>query len=209
MHCITKEIGAADPILIRHQALENTTDTVNPYTITAYIRHRSGIQDAYVYWTTDTAAGYQSLLMTAGTGNLFTVSIPPQPAGTIIYYYVSATSLSGKSQVRPMPAPFAYWHFNVTGITGIASVDHFDEIKEVYPNPSHGITCIHINLATSGMTEAYLMDASGRQILEVHQGLRPSGDQNLFMDTASLSAGIYHLIVKTPSGIFNKPVAVQ
>jgi agmatine deiminase len=46
IHCISKGIGVADPLLIRHQALDDTYETVNPYTVEGYIRHRTGITGA-------------------------------------------------------------------------------------------------------------------------------------------------------------------
>ena len=37
IHCITKGIGVADPLLIKHQRLSDTYETVQPYIVDAYI----------------------------------------------------------------------------------------------------------------------------------------------------------------------------
>ncbi|MBK7946369.1 MAG: hypothetical protein IPJ85_14160 [Flavobacteriales bacterium] len=52
-------------MLIRHQRLTDTYETVVPYAVEAYIRHKTGISSAEVYWTTDTTAGYSSVAMSA------------------------------------------------------------------------------------------------------------------------------------------------
>ncbi|MBK5286288.1 MAG: agmatine deiminase family protein, partial [Bacteroidia bacterium] len=115
IHCITKEVSAADPLLILHQSLEDTYDVINPYIVNARIQHRSGISSAEIYFRTDTLLPYSSVAMslTSVPNNIWTGSIPAQPAGTRVYYYVHATAVSGKQQVRPMPAPAGYWAFNI------------------------------------------------------------------------------------------------
>jgi agmatine/peptidylarginine deiminase len=209
LHCITKEIGTSDPLLIRHQALVNTTDTMNDYLVQAYIRHRSGIQDATLYWTTDTTAGYATVPMTLISGNQYNANIPAQPAGTSVYYYVGALAVSGKSQVRPMPAPSGYWKFNVTGVTTVAEISFKDELKSIYPNPSRGITCIPLQLKIGGTITASLTDISGRDLATIYNGYKAAGEQNIFVDTSTLSSGVYILSVSTPSGIFKRSLAVR
>ena len=113
IHCITKAIGTSDPLLISHQELPNTIDELNPYTVEALIMHKSGITNAFVYYKTDLSAVYSSVSMTNTTGDNWSADIPPQSAGTTIYYYISAQSNSGKSQLRPITAPDGYFDFEV------------------------------------------------------------------------------------------------
>ena len=63
LHCITKAVGANDPLLISHQALQNTPST-NDYEVNAYARHASGISSANLYYRLNTSTTYQSVLMT-------------------------------------------------------------------------------------------------------------------------------------------------
>ena len=51
IHCITKEIGTDNPVLIYHARLQNTIDTVNNYPVTANIKNKYGIDSACVFWT--------------------------------------------------------------------------------------------------------------------------------------------------------------
>jgi len=116
LHCITKELGTADPLLISHQPLPNTTDTVNNYNVVARIQNRSGIANAMVYFRTDTLLPWQTAPMNSLSGqiNYWGASIPSKPIGTRVYYYINALANSGKQQVRPMPAPNGYWFFDVS-----------------------------------------------------------------------------------------------
>lgn len=209
LHCITKEVGTSDPLLIRHQALGNTTDTVNDYIVNAYIRHRSGIQTAMLFWTTDTAMPYNSLQMSNTGGNDFTASIPSQLPGTTVFYYIQATAVSGKVQNRPMPAPAGYWKFEVTGTTGIASLVPQNELLDIYPNPSRGITCIPLNLYNSQNIKVILNDAAGKFVDVIFEGFKSSGKHNLFTDTSFLAPGIYHVTVQTGQQTYHSRIAVR
>jgi len=120
LHCIAKCIGVAQPLLIRHQPLDDVTWNGAGHTVTAYLRHRSGIASAQVYWTTDTAAGFtHSVAMASIGGNEWSAQIPAQPGGSTIFYYVRAVANSGKVQVRPIVAPEGWWKFKVLPAPGL------------------------------------------------------------------------------------------
>jgi agmatine deiminase len=209
LHCITKEVGTNDPLLISHQPLENTTDTLNSYAVSALMQHRSGISTATLFWRTDTLMPWSSVGMNfAGIGNNWAGLIPAQPVGTTVYYYVAATAISGKSQVRPLPAPAGYWKFEVTGTTGFA--DNFiNEIQSVFPNPCNAVTCIPVLLAKSGNILVRLFDASGRYIQTIFEGNKTAGENKFFFDAKNLSNGMYFIEMKTPDGAYGSKVVVK
>lgn len=199
IHCITKTIGVADPLLIRHQRLLDTYTTMEPYVVEAYMRHRSGIASAQVYWTTDTLAGYTAVPMSALASNVWTAPIPAQVAGTTVYYYIEATANSGKVQVRPLVAPEGWWRFTVldlsTGVDGAAS----EHSAEVYPNPTSSLLMVTVKGAGRSATHIELLDATGRSVMLVHTGaLHPDG--RVFVDISSLPTGTYMLVVEGPGG---------
>lgn len=209
LHCITKEIGTSDPLLISHQPLENTTDTVNSYVVNSLIQHRSGINDATLFWRTDTLMGWNSSNMSfTGTGNNWSGLIPAQLVGTTVYYYIAANSVSGKSQVRPMPAPAGYWKFEVTGTTGFAE-SFINEIQLIFPNPCNAITCIPVQIEQSGTLQIRMFDASGRWIQNIFQGNKNAGEHKFFFDAKSLDEGMYFIEMKTSQGVSTAKVAVR
>lgn len=210
LHCITHSVGTNDPLFISHFGLPNTTNTVTPYQVDARIQHRSGIQTATLYWTTDTLQPYTSVPMTLTnvTLNTWTGFIPAQPVGTHVYYYIAATSVSGKSQVRPMPAPSAYFPFEVLGIQSVTeSVQAV--FMHAFPNPSHGLTCVPLNMPTQDQGRMVLVDMTGREIMVIHEGTFAPGDKNYFLNTEGVAAGAYQLVLTTNNYHITQPLMVR
>ena len=56
IHCITKEVGVADPLLINHARVREGCIT-QPTNVEAIIKHQSGVASATLYYTADTTAG--------------------------------------------------------------------------------------------------------------------------------------------------------
>jgi hypothetical protein len=208
LHCITKEIGNNDPLLISHQPLPNTTDTVNSYTVTARIQHRSGIAQADLYWRTDTLQPWQSVMMNpVGPTYFWNGSIPSQPAGTRVYYYIAASSTSGKNQVRPLPAPAGYWKFDVTGITGMEN-EQIVQIGHVFPNPCRSITCIPLTVTFAQPLHVDLVDLEGKLVRPIHRGLLTAGEQKLFFDASAVPSGIYMIQCAGVTGLSRRRIAI-
>ncbi len=199
IHCITKAIGVADPLLIRHQRLVDTYETVTPYTVDAYIRHKSGIAAAEVYWTLDTAAGFASVPMTAGANNTWSAAIPAQAAGSVVYYYIHATANSGKQQVRPIVAPAGWWKFRVLDINAGIGGAQAPVIAEVFPNPTSSILMVTVAQAGAERVRISLRDALGREVMRI-QDAPMHQDQRAFADLSSLSEGAYLLVVESEKG---------
>lgn len=211
LHCITKEIGTDDPLLISHQPLPDTYDDVNPYTVQALMKHRSGIQTATMYYRTDTLQPYTPVPMVQGFNpDYWLADIPAQPVGTRIYYYVQGNAFSGKSQVRPMPAPSGYWYFDVLGATGISMNENFDfKVESPFPNPSKGITCIPVTASGNVQAIAQLTDITGRMVTEFYNGTLKAGENKLFINTAPAAAGVYFIRIITDEKTVSVPLMVR
>src|SRR6185503_8482046 len=107
------------------------------FTVDATIQHRSGIASADLYYTTDTTQAYTQVAMTNSSGDTWTADIPAQAAGTQIFYYIHATAVSGKQQVRPMPAPDGYWEFRIlVPVSTTGPVMQELRMDNVFPNPA-------------------------------------------------------------------------
>ena len=198
IHCITKGIGVSDPLLIRHQALDDTYDDVNPYTVEAYMRHKSGIASANMYWTIDTAAGFNTVAMVDIGGNSWSAAIPAHAVGSVIFYYVEGIANSGKQQVRPIVAPDGWWKFKVLDIgSGIADANG-PAIIEVFPNPTASLVMITV-AQQNGPVHVYLADATGRAVMELHNAPLHS-DRRVFADLGGLASGPYLVVVESATG---------
>ncbi len=199
IHCITNLIGADSPLLISHQSLRDTYDTQHPYTVTAFAQHKSGIASATLYYTTDLQQPYQSVPMSASGSDYWTADIPAQAAGTNLYYYVSATAQSGKTQVRPMTAPDGYFQFKVLGSSPVA-VDEtvLAPMLRVFPNPASAITCVPLttNRAFEGSLRVY--DVLGHLVETLHSGYFAAGESNYFIRAETYTPGAYLIVLETP-----------
>lgn len=209
IHCITHSVGVEDPLLISHQALPDTEDDQNPYAVVANIRHRSGIASANLYWRLTGESDYQMVNMMATDNDNWEADIPAQAFGSTIEYYIQATAISGKEQVRPMPAPEGYWSFDV--LTQLVGVDQlaFADFQAVFPNPASAITCVPLNFKVATNGTVRLLDMTGRIIQEIHSGQIKSGDQKFFFDASILAQGTYVVEVNTSYGRLTQLVAVK
>ena len=208
LHCITKTIGVQDPLLITHQPLPDTNDDQNPYTVDAWMKHTSGISSATMYWTLDTAAGFNAVPMTLVSGNDWTADIPAQTIGSRVFYYVEGTANSGKTQVRPLVAPAGWWDFIVDGTVGI--VDKEDAgFMDIYPNPASAITVIPFTNDEAGPLSIDLFDAMGRLVQNIHSGTSTAGAVNYFIDATELPSGSYRVVATNGSGRWTSQLIVR
>ena len=114
IHCITKEIGVTEPVYISHPKLSGIIETDHLIEIKADIKSRSGIANAYLYWATDTTSSYSQLQMSEESTDTFKAFIPAQNNGTKVFYYISATSNSGRTVEKPLTAPAGFYNFEIS-----------------------------------------------------------------------------------------------
>lgn len=199
IHCITKAIGVSDPLLIRHQPLADTYNTLNDYTVEAYVRHRSGIAAATLYWSTDPNGLFNTVAM-VNTGNgLWQGGIPAQNADTEVYYYVQAEANNGKVQVRPIVAPNGWWHFRVLDIAASVPDRAGPSIMEVFPNPTASLVAITVGGAADSPVTVTLLDALGRTVMVLHNGPLHQ-DRRVFADLSGLPSAPYMVEVRSEQG---------
>lgn len=200
IHCITKEIGSRDPVLIYHASLQNTADTINNYVVNANIKNSHGIDSAFMYWTLDTSTGYGRILMTNTGGQNWAASIPHQSAGKSIYYYIRSKTSIGKYFSKPITAPRGFWKFSILNSTGISNnetnVPYKIILYQNYPNPFNPITRIKFfippafNRVESSVILS-IFDVNGRKILTLVNKRLKSGNYEYIFDGSNISSGVY------------------
>ncbi len=213
VHCITKEVGATDPLVINHRRLDDIVGANPPtYEVQATIRHKSGIAGASVFYKTDLAAPYQELIMslTDPAENRWTTAIPQQPNGTTVYYYLHATANSGKQIARPMPAPEGYFKFHISVITSTDEVaTTATRLGEVFPNPAGAITCVPVFSANGEMASIEISDVLGRTMANIFQGELPVGESKHFFRADLLETGTYFVTLRSLHGQEVQKIVVQ
>lgn len=195
IHCITKEIGVINPVLIKHARLQNTTDTANNYSVLANIKNRYGIDSAFVYWSTDTVLGFNRLIMTNSGGQNWTTSIPHQSAGKSVYYYIKARTSNGKYFSKPITAPQGNWRFNITSPTAIGingnNIPEEFRLFQNYPNPFNPATFIAFDIPKESYITLKVYDLLGREVKVIIDGLQKAGSFKAEFNASELASGIY------------------
>ena len=207
IHCITKAIGVSDPLLISHQQLSNTTDNINPQNIEALIMHRSGILSATLNFKKETDSSFSSISMTNISGNQWAGDIPGQPAGSSVKYYISAIANSGKTQVRPLTAPNGYFKYKILNFVDVPEMKI--AFGRVFPNPSHGLTCIEINNSNGFNGALELYDIMGKKVSTIHSGKFIKGDRKYFIDLSNYAKGAYLFVLKNKEKIKTNTIFIN
>ena len=196
IHCITHSVSVEDPLIISHLPLPDTENTTDPYTVEGYLSHRSGILHANLFYSDNPNGPWTEISMNdSGDGENWTADIPAAPEDSDIFYYISANANSGKTGSRPMPAPEGWWTFHIGEIT-IVGIDNFSESQigdfaPPYPNPASALTCIPVVLKQDATVRVLLIDALGRTIKVIHDGMLTSGETKLFFQASAIPSGAY------------------
>lgn len=215
IHCITKEVGAPDPIYILHQEIpscQEWLDFSQGYPVWATIQHKSGIASAKIFYANDPNGPWQEANMPYygldDTTFNYRGFIPPQQAGVTVYYYIQATSKSGKTVVRPLTAPAGYWSFCVEELVGVGPEPQA-YMQAAFPNPASGVTCIpiHSDRATRGALLLY--DALGRRMDTLYEGDIPAGEFRRFLFADRYPPGVYTLALETAHGRSVQKLAIR
>ncbi|MEZ7877884.1 MAG: agmatine deiminase family protein [Flavobacteriales bacterium] len=196
IHCITHSVSVEDPLIISHLPFPDTENTTEPYAVEAYLSHRSGMIQANLFYSDNPNGPWTEVSMSdTGDGENWTAEIPAAAEDSDVYYYISGNAESGKTGSRPMPAPDGWWTFHVGEIT-ISGIDNFSASQigafaPPYPNPASALTCIPVHLKQDAHVKVTLIDALGRTIEVIHDGMLYAGETKLFFQASTIPAGAY------------------
>jgi len=162
LHCITKLVGATDPLWIAHQRLHDTYATGAAFPVTASLHHVSGIAEATLYYRIAPDTAYLALPMAPDPDepDQWQATIPPQPAGTTVAYYLEAVAHNGQRQRRPLPAPVAYYPFRVQAYTQRPAADWVQDNPEI----ASGTSILFSNTTRHGDTVRYWTFPGGQPV---------------------------------------------
>ena len=211
IHCITHSVGVNEPLLIQHQQLEDSYP-IEQYNVSASIQHQSGIASATLFWTTNLEEGYQSLSMTNTDGNNWSAFIEENlSAPNSVYYYIEATANSGKTLSRPLPAPEAYFKFNILEQNNASlSQNNITNIEmSVYPNPASAITCIPVSCMESFEGQISLTDVLGKEVTTIYEGNFLSGLNQFFIHANDYAKGMYFIVLDSEQSQIRKRLIIQ
>ncbi|MBT4968107.1 MAG: T9SS type A sorting domain-containing protein [Bacteroidetes bacterium] len=212
IHCISHEIATNDPLLISHQPHLSLIDSsTENYLIEAKIIHRSGIQNASIYYRNDTINPYLSASMSLLNlaDNIWSGEITSQNLMDTIYYYIEAQSNSGKTQVRPIVAPAGYWKFTVANNTiNIASKDFRNNFNISYSKASKKVF-ITMNSDKFQKASLSIFDILGKETILSNPKIIHEGLNDLSFSTSKFKQGLYFVVLKTERNAYTEKVIIN
>ncbi len=143
IHCITHTIGVDEPLWIVHQPINEVPTSNTNVSITAMIKHISGINNATVYWREAGGSEFNQLSMTIINDDNWSVDLLIPSGAESIEYYIEAEANSGKSLARPLVAPEGFWTFTVANLSYEEWADN--NISAPYPNPASEEVSFQLN----------------------------------------------------------------
>ncbi len=219
IHCIVKEVGVTDPVWISHAKMDSVVYDEDSIAVSAVIKTKSGIADAFVYWTADTTSGFNSIPMQFVNGDTAVGYIPQQIDGTEIFYFVSATSNSGRTVAKPLVAPDGIYNFIINNSVTDISEEIFPEqfyLSQNYPNPFNPSTKIKFTIPSSvilsgakNLVSLKVYDLLGKEVATLVNEELSAGEYEVEFpshpgEVRNLTSGIYLYQLKASSFIQTK-----
>jgi len=198
IHCITKQIPAENPLLILHDPIRGS-HTQTSFTIEAELRNHSGIQSATLFWRHKGGNWNQVPLSNSGT-NLWSGQITGNASAfaDTAEYYISASSVNGKTITKPMTAPDGFYTFAYgSAFISVNSLinTHGIEISEVFPNPATNKAFVTISAPANTTLQVELFDALGRSWLYTS-----ATGERFELDASAMHSGIWFIRFSHPNG---------
>lgn len=126
-------LSVIELVKIDHTPLTDTT-TPGPYSVCADITVESGaLVRADLNWSTDGGATFSTVAMTNSGGATYCATIPDQPIGTTICYYIEGEDSAGNVEVNPLAFPADMHCFQMQGIPNLTATVVEGDLNFVLP----------------------------------------------------------------------------
>jgi agmatine/peptidylarginine deiminase len=161
IHCITHTIGVDEPLWIVHQPINEVPTSNTNVSITAMIKHVSGINNATVYWREGGESEFNQLSMTIINDDNWSADLLTPSGSENIEYFIEAEANSGKLLARPLVAPEGFWTFTVANLSNEEWADN--NISAPYPNPASEEVSFQLN-QIEGAVEVSIYNILGQKL---------------------------------------------
>lgn len=213
LHC--RVMGIADRAMLRvdHDPLQRiVAGRPTPVSVFADDRSEAGLDAAEtrLRWRLAGDPGWQEVpLAPDAEPDWYVAEIPPQAAGAVVEYCVTARDLTGRVASRPRTAPAAAYRLTVEEATSVAAgggpgASRLDLAfsPTPYDPASHGEGRLRFHLPRPGRARLTLYDARGRETARVADRVFAAGEHELRWnardaDGARLAAGIYLAVLES------------
>lgn len=120
---------------IVHTPLENTYNSGSDYPVTALIGPpvMTDTNRVTLFWNTDGSTNYSAIPLIITSNTCFATTIPGEPEGTTIHYWIQAISWSNQVVCAPTNAPFGTYSFTVVSPISLTVTGSPPDIASVTP----------------------------------------------------------------------------
>jgi len=73
-------------------------------------------------------------------------------------------------------------------------------LSSPYPNPAINTMTVPFNLSEASEVSLFVLDLTGKEVININKGQLSAGDQNLTVEVSNLNSGSYIIVVKTSKG---------
>ncbi len=150
--------------------VSDTEDTVNNITISGDFRFSSPFVLGYpeLSWSTTGIGTFNRVTMTPRFENNYSASIPAQPSGTTIYYYIDSRNAAGCNRTLPPGSPNNLYSFYVgPDVTAPVIIHH--ATSQITPNllPLNLTAQVTDNISISSVSLEYRINGGGTSMIEM------------------------------------------
>jgi hypothetical protein len=115
INLFVEKIGFVNSTIISDvTALPNTSNSIGAYTVQAKISDDVAIRTATLLYSVDEGRSLARVPMAILASNFYSASIPGQPLGTEVRYYVEAIDADDNMATNPVDVPYAAYRFQVS-----------------------------------------------------------------------------------------------
>ena len=109
------KIGFVNSTIISDvSVLPNTSNSIGPYSVQARISDDAAVRTASLLYSEDGGRSFNRVPMVMLGTDLYSASIPGQPLGTEVRYYVEAIDADGNIATNPVDEPYTVYRFQVS-----------------------------------------------------------------------------------------------
>ncbi len=210
LHCRTMGVPDEGMLFIHHIPLYVSNDTINDYEVSAKIIDHSEtglIMDSCKIYYRLNGGTWQASMLSAGTDpDMYEGTIPAQPWGTQIEYYVQAGDNSGRVEHHPYVGPDGPHVFEILDVNPVINLSEASfSFEGSEGGKAQMYDTLTITNSGSGVLNWNATKTKTWLTLTPSSGVAPSNMQ-IMVSTTGLGVGTYYdTITVTGAGATNSP----
>ncbi len=210
LHCIIKELGTEDIIWVLHEPVRGSIPAYDsiPH-ITATIKHKYEIDNAYLFYSDDEGISFDSILMTYNDQLDVYEATFPMLGQNFYQYFIRVTTVNGKVIEKPQTGSLGGgWRFDAVVVSNQNTDRLGVEIGQIFPNPARGLTAIPISCSQKSNIAVHLYNSQGKLVNRLYDDVFEAHQKYLFFNANDYPAGTYNVVIDIGQNRFTRQVII-